>query len=97
MSRPFRAALAISTMQVIEEGVKSRRQKTERLRVIDWEHPANNDFLLVNSTKGCSFSCPANVAALAGAAIREHVIIRANGSLLVVSILFASHNAGWQR
>jgi len=23
-------------------------QKTEQLRVIDWEHPANNDFLLAN-------------------------------------------------
>jgi len=23
-------------------------QKAERLRVADWEHPANNDFLLVN-------------------------------------------------
>ena len=23
-------------------------QKTERLRVLDWEHPANNDFLLVS-------------------------------------------------
>jgi type I restriction enzyme R subunit len=23
-------------------------QKTERLRVVDWEHPENNDFLLVN-------------------------------------------------
>jgi type I restriction enzyme, R subunit len=26
---------------------RSGGQKTERLRVIDWEHPANNDFLLV--------------------------------------------------
>ena len=23
-------------------------QKTVRLRVVDWEHPANNDFLLVS-------------------------------------------------
>jgi hypothetical protein len=23
-------------------------QVTERLRVVDWEHPANNDFLLVS-------------------------------------------------
>ena len=64
--------------------------------MIDWEHPVNNDFLLVSSTKGCSFPCPAIVAALAGAAIREHVIIRANVRLLVIAILFASHNAGWQ-
>ena len=30
------------------EGVKGGGQKTERVRVIDWEHPANNDFLLVS-------------------------------------------------
>ena len=30
------------------EGVRSGGQKTERLRVIDWEHPENNDFLLVS-------------------------------------------------
>ena len=29
------------------EGVKSGGQKTERVRVIDWEQPANNDFLAV--------------------------------------------------
>ena len=29
------------------EGVKSGGQKPERVRVIDWEQPANNDFLLV--------------------------------------------------
>ncbi len=34
-------------------------QKTERLRVIDWEHPANNDFLLVNqfSVTGALYTC----------------------------------------
>jgi type I restriction enzyme R subunit len=30
------------------EGGKSGGQKTERVRVNDWEHPANNDFLLVS-------------------------------------------------
>ena len=30
------------------EGVKSGGQKTERLRAVEWEHPANNDFLLVS-------------------------------------------------
>jgi len=30
------------------EMIKSRRQKAERLRVVDWEHPADNDFLLVS-------------------------------------------------
>ena len=34
-------------------------QKTERLRVIDWEHPANNDFLLVSqfSITGALYTC----------------------------------------
>ena len=34
-------------------------QKTERLRVIDWEHPANNDFLLVSqlSVTGALYTC----------------------------------------
>ena len=34
-------------------------QKTERLRVVDWENPANNDFLLVNqfSVTGALYTC----------------------------------------
>ena len=34
-------------------------QKTERLRVIDWEQPANNDFLLVSqfSVTGALYTC----------------------------------------
>jgi type I restriction enzyme R subunit len=34
-------------------------QKTERLRVIDWEQPANNDFLLVSqfSITGALYTC----------------------------------------
>src|ERR1019366_403703 len=34
-------------------------QKTERLRVLDWEHPANNDFLLVSqfSVTGSLYTC----------------------------------------
>jgi type I restriction enzyme R subunit len=34
-------------------------QKTERLRVVDWEQPANNDFLLVNqfSVTGALYTC----------------------------------------
>ncbi len=34
-------------------------QKSERVRVIDWEHPANNDFLLVNqfSVTGELYTC----------------------------------------
>ena len=34
-------------------------QKTERLRVMDWEHPANNDFLLVSqfSVTGALYTC----------------------------------------
>jgi type I restriction enzyme R subunit len=38
---------------------RSGGQKTERLRVIDWEHPANNDFLLVSqfSVTGALYTC----------------------------------------
>jgi type I restriction enzyme R subunit len=34
-------------------------QKTERLRMLDWEHPANNDFLLVSqfSVTGSLYTC----------------------------------------
>lgn len=34
-------------------------QKTERLRVVDWEHPENNDFLLVSqlSVTGTLYTC----------------------------------------
>src|ERR1035441_7767845 len=43
------------------EGGRSKGggQKTERLRVIDWERPANNDFLLVSqfSVTGALYTC----------------------------------------
>jgi type I restriction enzyme R subunit len=41
------------------EGVRSGGQKTERVRVIDWELPANNDFLLVSqfSVTGALYTC----------------------------------------
>jgi len=41
------------------EGVKSGGQKTERVRVIDWENPANNDFLVVSqfSVTGALYTC----------------------------------------
>jgi type I restriction enzyme R subunit len=51
---------------LLKEGIKvsvpdKKRggQKTERLRVIDWEHPANNDFLLVSqfSITGALYTC----------------------------------------
>ena len=34
-------------------------QKTERLRVVDWEHPENNDFLLISqfSVTGALYTC----------------------------------------
>jgi type I restriction enzyme R subunit len=34
-------------------------QKTERVRVVDWKHPANNDFLLVSqfSVTGALYTC----------------------------------------
>ena len=34
-------------------------QKTERLRVVDWEHPENNDFLLVSQFSVAARSTPA--------------------------------------
>jgi len=44
---------------LLEEGIKVSvpdrergGQKTERVRVIDWEHPANNDFLRVSRFSG---------------------------------------------
>ena len=39
--------------------MKSGGQKTDRVRVIDWEHPANNDFLLVSqfSVTGALYTC----------------------------------------
>ena len=41
------------------EGGRSGGQKTERVRVIDWEQPANNDFLLVSqfSVTGALYTC----------------------------------------
>jgi type I restriction enzyme R subunit len=41
------------------EKARSGGQKTERLRVIDWEQPANNDFLLVSqfSVTGALYTC----------------------------------------
>ena len=50
-------------MSVLEnetQGLRERGgQKTERLRVIDWEQPANNDFLLVSqfSVTGALYTC----------------------------------------
>jgi len=52
--------------QLLKEGIKVSvpdrahgGQKTERLRVIDWEQPANNDFLLVSqfSVTGMLYTC----------------------------------------
>ncbi|MFZ2124045.1 MAG: type I restriction endonuclease [Rhodoferax sp.] len=45
-------------------------QKTERLRIVDWENPKNNDFLLVSqfSVTGALYTCrPDLVASCAGA------------------------------
>ena len=41
------------------EGVESGGQKAERLRVVDWEQPANNVFLLVSqfSVTGALYTC----------------------------------------
>ncbi len=42
-----------------ERGRQSGGQCTERLRVVDWEHPENNDFLLVSqfSVTGALYTC----------------------------------------
>jgi type I restriction enzyme R subunit len=42
-----------------EHGGKSGGQCTERLRVVDWEHPENNDFLLVSqlTVTGPLYTC----------------------------------------
>ena len=54
------------TYSLLKEGIKVSvpdrehgGQKTERLRVIDWEQPANNDFLLVSqfSVTGALYTC----------------------------------------
>jgi type I restriction enzyme R subunit len=52
--------------QLLKEGItvsvpdhEHGGQKTERLRVVDWQHPANNDFLLVSqfSVTGTLYTC----------------------------------------
>ncbi|MDO9597011.1 MAG: type I restriction endonuclease subunit R [Azoarcus sp.] len=52
--------------QLLKEGIKVSvpdrehgGQKTERLRVVDWEHPEHNDFLLVSqfSVTGALYTC----------------------------------------
>jgi type I restriction enzyme R subunit len=52
--------------QMLKEGItvsvpdrEHGGQKTERLRVVDWEHPENNDFLLVSqfSVTGALYTC----------------------------------------
>ena len=52
--------------ELLKEGIlvsvpdrEQRGQKSERLRVVDWEHPENNDFLLVSqfSVTGALYTC----------------------------------------
>ena len=52
--------------RLLKEGIKVSvpdrehgGQKTERLRVVDWEHPEQNDFLLVSqfSVTGPLYTC----------------------------------------
>jgi type I restriction enzyme R subunit len=66
-----RSAMSLETANrevylLLKEGIKVSvpdkergGQKTERLRVVDWEHPANNDFLLVSqfSVTGVLYTC----------------------------------------
>lgn len=52
--RLLKEGLAVSVPDREHDG-----QKTERLRVVDWEHPANNDFLMVSqfSVTGALYTC----------------------------------------
>jgi type I restriction enzyme R subunit len=52
--RLLKEGLAVSVPDRVHCG-----QKVERLRVVDWEHPANNDFLLVSqfSVTGALYTC----------------------------------------
>ena len=50
----LKEGIAVSVPDAAQGG-----QKTERLRVVDWEHPARNDFLLVSqfSVTGALYTC----------------------------------------
>ncbi len=52
-------SLLTSAVTVQGGGGRTGGQKTERVRVIDWEQPANNDFLLVSqfSVTGALYTC----------------------------------------
>ena len=48
-SKPGRDQSRLTSAATVQKGGEGNGgQKTERLRVIDWEHPANNDFLRVS-------------------------------------------------
>jgi type I restriction enzyme R subunit len=62
------SSFAPSTSGRGERGEGSRRtggQRTERVSVIDWEYPANNDFLLVSqcSVTGALYTCRPDLVA----------------------------------
>ena len=56
----LKEGIKVSVLENETQGLRERGgQKTERLRVIDWEQPANNDFLLVSqfSVTGALYTC----------------------------------------
>ena len=49
MYRLLKEGIKVSVPENEPDGLRAcGGQKTERLRVLDWEHPANNDLLLVS-------------------------------------------------
>ena len=56
----LKEGIKVSVPENEPDGLRERGgQKTERLRVVDWEHPENNDFLLVSqfSVTGALYTC----------------------------------------
>jgi type I restriction enzyme R subunit len=56
----LKEGIKVSVLENHPDGARGRGgQKTERLRVVDWEQPANNDFLLVSqfSVTGALYTC----------------------------------------
>ena len=57
--RLLKEGITVSVPNLGSDAREHGGQKTERLRVVDWEQPANNDFLLVSqfSVTGALYTC----------------------------------------
>ncbi len=55
----LKEGIAVSVPNFGSDAREHGGQKTERLRVVDWQHPENNDFLLVSqfSVTGALYTC----------------------------------------